>query len=615
SFRSDLRCGAGYVAPNGADPAECDPNGKFPCCSPNNWCGNTDDHCKCSECVNYGKKPFRSDLRCGAGYVAPNGEDPAECDPNGKFPCCSPNNWCGNTDDHCKCSECVNYGKKPFRSDLRCGAGYVAPNGEDPAECDPNGKFPCCSPNNWCGNTDDHCKCSECVNYGKKPFRSDLRCGAGYVAPNGEDPAECDPNGKFPCCSPNNWCGNTDDHCKCSECVNYGKKPFRSDLRCGAGYVAPNGEDPAECDPNGKFPCCSPNNWCGNTDDHCKCSECVNYGKKPFRSDLRCGAGYVAPNGEDPAECDPNGKFPCCSPNNWCGNTDDHCKCSECVNYGKKPFRSDLRCGAGYVAPNGEDPAECDPNGKFPCCSPNNWCGNTDDHCKCSECVNYGKKPFRSDLRCGAGYVAPNGEDPAECDPNGKFPCCSPNNWCGNTDDHCKCSECVNYGKKPFRSDLRCGAGYVAPNGEDPAECDPNGKFPCCSPNNWCGNTDDHCKCSECVNYGKKPFRSDLRCGAGYVAPNGEDPAECDPNGKFPCCSPNNWCGNTDDHCKCSECVNYGKKPFRSDLRCGAGYVAPNGEDPAECDPNGKFPCCSPNNWCGNTDDHCKCSECVNYGK
>ncbi|XP_006823897.1 uncharacterized protein LOC102808202, partial [Saccoglossus kowalevskii] len=165
SFRNDLRCGAGYVAPNGADPAECDPNGEFPCCSPNNWCGNTADHCECSDCVNYATMSFRSDLRCGAGYIAPNGADPAECDPNGEFPCCSPNNWCGNTADHCECSDCVNYATMSFRNDLRCGAGYVAPNGADPAECDPNGEFPCCSPNIGVVTLPTICECSECVNY------------------------------------------------------------------------------------------------------------------------------------------------------------------------------------------------------------------------------------------------------------------------------------------------------------------------------------------------------------------------------------------------------------------------------------------------------------------
>ncbi|XP_066270267.1 uncharacterized protein [Branchiostoma lanceolatum] len=53
-----------------------------------------------------------------------------------------------------------------------------------------------------------------------------------------------------------------------------------------------------------------------------------------------------------------------------------------------------------------------------------------------------------------------------------------------------------------------------------------------------------------------KKWREDLRCGQGYPAEDGT-PAECDPSGKYPCCSPANWCGNTANHCDCPDCVNY----------------------------------------------------------
>eukprot|EP00058_Branchiostoma_floridae_P004415 XP_002589903.1 hypothetical protein BRAFLDRAFT_81970 [Branchiostoma floridae] len=163
-------------------------------------------------------------------------------------------------------------------------------------------------------------------------------------------------------------------------------------------------------------------------------------------------------------------------------------------------------------------------------------------------------KNWRADWRCGPAYPADNGK-PAKCHPDSKFPCCSPNNWCGNTANHCGCAGCVDFRGKAWRDDLRCGAGYPAPNGQ-PAKCDPDGKYPCCSPGKWCGKTTDHCDCSGCVDYREKAWRDDFRCGAGYPAPNGQ-PAKCDPDGIYPCCSKYNWCGNTADHCDCSGCVNY----------------------------------------------------------
>ncbi|XP_070534538.1 uncharacterized protein [Ptychodera flava] len=53
SWRDDLRCGPEFTAPNGVSPAECNPHGIYPCCSTANWCGISDDHCKCDECIDY----------------------------------------------------------------------------------------------------------------------------------------------------------------------------------------------------------------------------------------------------------------------------------------------------------------------------------------------------------------------------------------------------------------------------------------------------------------------------------------------------------------------------------------------------------------------------------
>ena len=51
-FRFDGRCGVDALLPNGA-PAQCDPTGEYFCCSKYGHCGNTDEHCNCSDCVDY----------------------------------------------------------------------------------------------------------------------------------------------------------------------------------------------------------------------------------------------------------------------------------------------------------------------------------------------------------------------------------------------------------------------------------------------------------------------------------------------------------------------------------------------------------------------------------
>ena len=90
--------------------------------------------------------------------------------------------------------------------------------------------------------------------------------------------------------------------------------------------------------------------------------------------------------------------------------------------------------------------------------------------------------------------------------------------------------------------------------------------------NGECGNTTEHCSCSDCVDYsviyrdwrksgGKIKLRYDGRCGNRYRLPD-NSPAECDPDGENPCCGRHRfgwygWCGNTTDQCSCSDCVDY----------------------------------------------------------
>ncbi|XP_077985005.1 uncharacterized protein LOC144439645 [Glandiceps talaboti] len=166
-------------------------------------------------------KTWRDDRRCGIKYLLPSAE-PAECNPEGKFPCCSPADFCGKTADHCKCFGCLDYREpKKWRDDFHCGKKYRLPNGKA-AECNPRGEYPCCSNNDWCGKTLAHCGCKGCIDYrGPEMWRDDLRCGKKYRLPDGR-PAQCNPRGKFPCCSADGWCGDkTPEHCDCKKCVNY----------------------------------------------------------------------------------------------------------------------------------------------------------------------------------------------------------------------------------------------------------------------------------------------------------------------------------------------------------------------------------------------------------
>ncbi|XP_070575294.1 uncharacterized protein [Ptychodera flava] len=246
-------------------------------------------------------------------------------------------------------------------------------------------------------------------------------------------------------------------------------------------------------------------------------------------------------------------------------------------------WRDDYRCGPNYPLADGS-PSECNPDGIYPCCSPYDWCGNTAAHCSCPDCIDYSggggggggggedEKPWRDDYQCGPNYPLADGS-PSECNPDGIYPCCSPYDWCGNTPAHCSCPDCIDYsgagggggsGKK-WRDDLRCGPSFPLADGS-PAECDPNGIYPCCSPAAWCGNTAAHCTCSSCIDYTNgggggttKRWRDDLRCGASFPLANGR-PSECNPNGIYPCCSPAAWCGNTRAHCRCSSCIDYSRK-------------------------------------------------------
>ena len=58
-------------------------------------------------------------------------------------------------------------------------------------------------------------------------------------------------------------------------------------------------------------------------------------------------------------------------------------------------------------------------------------------------------------------------------------------------------------------------------------------------------------------------YRNDGRCGSEFKAPNGEV-AECNPVGEYFCCSKWGFCGMTEEHCNCPECIDYRKPDAKS---------------------------------------------------
>ena len=188
-WRDDGKCGDYYYFLDGAV-AQCDHGGDKPCCSKRNEgeCGNKAKHCSCRFCTNYtrlykdweetsGKQKWRDDGKCGDLYRLPDGT-PAQCDPDGKNPCCGNKviGKCGNTKDFCTCTKCTNYtrlyenwetskGRNKFRHDGKCGRFFPLPDGA-PGECNPDGDSPCCDRRGWCVNSKSStCLCTGCVDY------------------------------------------------------------------------------------------------------------------------------------------------------------------------------------------------------------------------------------------------------------------------------------------------------------------------------------------------------------------------------------------------------------------------------------------------------------------
>ena len=100
-----------------------------------------------------------------------------------------------------------------------------------------------------------------------------------------------------------------------------------------------------------------------------------------------------------------------------------------------------------------------------------------------------------------------------------------------------------------------------------------------------------------------KKWRDDGKCGMKHRLLDGT-PAQCDPDGDFPCCDDargDGTCGNEHFQCYCPQCEDYkllrdweesgGTLMWRHDGLCGKGNYLPD-DTLAECDPDGEKPCC-----------------------
>ncbi|XP_002731555.2 uncharacterized protein LOC100373550 [Saccoglossus kowalevskii] len=301
---------------------------------------------------------YRLDHRCGPKYQTISGK-PGECDPHSLYPCCSPWGWCGMTSDHCDCLSCIDfrevygtYDVHPWRDDLLCGPGYSAANGIEPAECDPNSIYPCCSNANWCGISDDHCECYGCVDYREvyEVTNSIVDACTGppkvLIIPIGGELVLSSPN--YPIVYPSyadcQWVVSAEDPTRAievtivdadvAECCDYAE--IGNGQAIGDELIATVTKDSMGMVYSGESKL-----WV-----HLQTSGTGGRGAgfqlvftdaggspQAWRDDYQCGNLFSAPNGATPAECDPHGMYPCCSPHDWCGISADHCECSGCIDY------------------------------------------------------------------------------------------------------------------------------------------------------------------------------------------------------------------------------------------------------------------------------------------
>ena len=138
--------------------------------------------------------------------------------------CCSKWGYCGDTSEHCKCSECVDYRKHYSLNITSKLEGMHCHNWITRKNVFENYfiSFLDYAPTKFSLSLEKEEPIDE-----NQAYRNDGRCGSEFKAPNGEV-AECNPVGEYFCCSKWGFCGMTEEHCNCPECIDYRKPDAKS---------------------------------------------------------------------------------------------------------------------------------------------------------------------------------------------------------------------------------------------------------------------------------------------------------------------------------------------------------------------------------------------------
>ncbi|XP_066292800.1 apolipoprotein(a)-like [Branchiostoma lanceolatum] len=357
-------------------------------------------------------------------------------------------------------------------------------------------------------------------------------------------------------------------------CPHQAPKKWREDYRCGQGYPAEDGS-PAECDPDGVYPCCSPANWCGHTADHCDCPTCVDY-RDTQSDDCKDGNGetyrgtaahtvtglecqrwashsphahyHITPFWYPNAGLDENYcRNPTRDPDPWCYTTDPDVRWEFC----------DVSlCDDGTGSGKGEDEEHCETtttdgtDGKY------NW-----------DLPPLVTSPFPFEVRAKNNvYIAlsPTASDDSrmylillggESDTVTAIRRGREGDWDARAHTIDILSPTEHRG---FWISWTTNATIAVGRENETAPLlqwsDPN-PIPVqhVGYSTGPGVTGDF---RFCGYYEAKRWREDARCGANFPAP-GATPGECNPKGPHPCCSDLGWCGDTPQYCSCEGCVDY----------------------------------------------------------
>eukprot|EP00898_Chlorokybus_atmophyticus_P007524 jgi/Chlat1/7773/Chrsp66S07242 len=139
-------------------------------------------------------------------------------------------------------------------------------------------------------------------------------------------------------------------------------------------------------------------------------------------------------------------------------------------------------------------------------------------------------------------------------------PCCSQNNYRGSTADYCGngCQAGYSFGSACTLTSSPPAVNTTGACGQPSGSCK-NSEYPCCSPNNFCGSTADHCGigCQSQYSIGSACAVAALApASAPALAPTPAGVPNCGASidarcfvAGFPCCSSFGFCGNSSLHC------------------------------------------------------------------